>query len=479
MPPRPRPPRPGSRRGGPDRRRRQRRRLRRGASRRRTAPAPRVLAHPANRGKGAALKTGFRTSTSEGPGDDVVTADATGSTPLATSCGWPTRCGRIRPGARPCSCSERAASAARSPSGAGSATRSRGRSSGWRPGGGASDTQTGLRGIPVGMLPWLRQVPGERFEYEIEMLLRLGRAGFAAREIRDRDRLPRAERVQPLPTSRGLAACHAPAPAVRRVLPARLPRRHGRAPDPPGADGFAARLHRRRTAGQRERQLRRQPADRLPRAPPHPGQHAGCEVRRPGCAPPGVERRVDGGAHRGGPSAAPGQGGHRGGAFRHQLPGAAALRLRPQRDRRTTRPTSPDAWLRHRNAQGARQTARLRWTSRTASRGPHEHHAPAHHRRHRRCRHPELRPVLPPSPPPRPRRRLPRSEHRRPGRHDRARLVGGRRRTRPRAVRGAVHHPAALLEVSQREVAYYFSALALGLVSGTPDGAAVDPARRS
>ena len=55
--------------------------------------------------------------------------------------------------------------------------------SGSPPAGAASDTQTGLRGMPAAVLPWLLDVPGERFEYETEMLLRLRRAGHDAREI--------------------------------------------------------------------------------------------------------------------------------------------------------------------------------------------------------------------------------------------------------------------------------------------------------
>ena len=49
---------------------------------------------------------------------------------------------------------------------------------GWR----LSDTQTGLRGFSYAMLPWLIEVPGERFEYEQRVLLGLRRAGFEARE---------------------------------------------------------------------------------------------------------------------------------------------------------------------------------------------------------------------------------------------------------------------------------------------------------
>jgi len=46
-----------------------------------------------------------------------------------------------------------------------------------------SDTQTGLRGIPVEYLPRLLEVAGERFEYETNMLLFMKKADIAFREI--------------------------------------------------------------------------------------------------------------------------------------------------------------------------------------------------------------------------------------------------------------------------------------------------------
>jgi putative flippase GtrA len=39
------------------------------------------------------------------------------------------------------------------------------------------DTQTGLRGYPHGMLTWLCSVPGDRFEYEMNVLLQAARSG--------------------------------------------------------------------------------------------------------------------------------------------------------------------------------------------------------------------------------------------------------------------------------------------------------------
>ena len=45
------------------------------------------------------------------------------------------------------------------------------------------DTQTGLRGYPAALLPWLLTVAGDRFEYELEVLLQAERRGIAVDEI--------------------------------------------------------------------------------------------------------------------------------------------------------------------------------------------------------------------------------------------------------------------------------------------------------
>ncbi|WP_322411310.1 bifunctional glycosyltransferase family 2/GtrA family protein [Microbacterium invictum] len=141
-----------------------------------------VITHPLNRGKGAALKTGIRDILARFPGHDVVTADADGqhivhdiqrvADALASDVSHQPA---LVLGAR----AFRGTVPLRSRVGN---TVARGLfriAAGWN----ASDTQTGLRGIPAGMLPWLLDVPGERFEYETEMLLRLRSAGFEAREI--------------------------------------------------------------------------------------------------------------------------------------------------------------------------------------------------------------------------------------------------------------------------------------------------------
>ncbi|UDY24046.1 GtrA family protein [Nocardioides sp. Kera G14] len=45
------------------------------------------------------------------------------------------------------------------------------------------DTQTGLRGFPAPLLPWLVGIEGERYEYELTMLLRAARSGLELRTI--------------------------------------------------------------------------------------------------------------------------------------------------------------------------------------------------------------------------------------------------------------------------------------------------------
>jgi putative flippase GtrA len=45
------------------------------------------------------------------------------------------------------------------------------------------DTQTGLRGYPASMLGWLQTVDGERFEYELDLLLRASQDGVALEEV--------------------------------------------------------------------------------------------------------------------------------------------------------------------------------------------------------------------------------------------------------------------------------------------------------
>lgn len=137
-----------------------------------------VLHHAANRGKGAALKTAFADVQGHHPGQDVVCADSdgqhtvvdvlrvaaavsafdttviggrrfTGQVPLRSRVGNAVARGLLR----------------------------------LVTGLDLHDTQSGLRGYPARLLPWLCEVRGDRFEYEQRLLLEAGPAGHEIREI--------------------------------------------------------------------------------------------------------------------------------------------------------------------------------------------------------------------------------------------------------------------------------------------------------
>ena len=137
-----------------------------------------VLRHGINRGKGAALKTGFRHVARSCPGADVVCADADGQhgvRDILRVAEQVRRTRRIVLGVREVgpkmplrsrfgnTVTQRLFRAA-----TGHAVR---------------DTQTGLRGYPGEMLDWLLGIPGERFEYEMNVLLYAARAGRPIEQI--------------------------------------------------------------------------------------------------------------------------------------------------------------------------------------------------------------------------------------------------------------------------------------------------------
>lgn len=142
-----------------------------------------VLTHIHNRGKGAALKTGFAHVLARYPDDDVITADSDGqhtvtdilrvADELRTDAviGEPV----LVLGCRSFSGSVPARSRIGN-------TIARGlfrSAAGWA----LSDTQTGLRGIPAPLLEWHLAQPGDRFEYELTVLLHAHRSGIATREL--------------------------------------------------------------------------------------------------------------------------------------------------------------------------------------------------------------------------------------------------------------------------------------------------------
>jgi putative flippase GtrA len=140
-----------------------------------------VLTLPVNRGKGAALKAGMAHVAATRPGAPVVCADADGQHALddivavgerllaepdarRLVLGSRTFDGRVPLRSRLGNTVTRWLFTA--------ATRSR-----------ITDTQTGLRAIPAGLLAWASAVPGERYEYELQVLLRAGRQGIELEQV--------------------------------------------------------------------------------------------------------------------------------------------------------------------------------------------------------------------------------------------------------------------------------------------------------
>lgn len=150
-----------------------------------TQPGTHVLHHAANLGKGRALKTAFNYILTELPSlQGIVTADADGqhtaadiaavAAALSSSAGAPPKA-RIVLGTRAF----------------GSDVPLRSRLGNrltriifrFLTGVQVADTQTGLRGLPLAVLPELLQLEGERYEYEMSMLAHLCRHGARPIEV--------------------------------------------------------------------------------------------------------------------------------------------------------------------------------------------------------------------------------------------------------------------------------------------------------
>jgi glycosyltransferase involved in cell wall biosynthesis len=137
-----------------------------------------VLRHDVNRGKGAALKTGFRHVLETCPGEDVICADADGqhhAADIDAVAGRVRASGRMTLGVRRMfremplrsrfgnTVTEVLFRAA-----TGRAVR---------------DTQSGLRGYPGDLLHDLVTVPGQRFDYEMNVLLHAAQVGWPIEEV--------------------------------------------------------------------------------------------------------------------------------------------------------------------------------------------------------------------------------------------------------------------------------------------------------
>jgi glycosyltransferase involved in cell wall biosynthesis len=138
-----------------------------------------VLAFETNLGKGHALKAGFRHIRDCHPGEDVVCADSDGQHRVADILRVADRIGRT-PGAIVLGGRRFTGSVpARSRFGNAVSRHAFRLASGCR----VHDTQTGLRGYSAALLPWLCGVVGDRFEYELHVLLDARGAGHPLDEI--------------------------------------------------------------------------------------------------------------------------------------------------------------------------------------------------------------------------------------------------------------------------------------------------------
>ncbi len=138
-----------------------------------------VIRHEVNRGKGRALKTGFAYAASLWPGEPLVCADSDGQHTVPDILAVAERVqGHDRVmvlGARQFT----GTVPLRSRAGNGITRRLFFLTTGMD----LTDTQTGLRGYPPDLIEWLIEVPGERFEYELELLLRARQAQIPVVEV--------------------------------------------------------------------------------------------------------------------------------------------------------------------------------------------------------------------------------------------------------------------------------------------------------
>jgi glycosyltransferase involved in cell wall biosynthesis len=144
-----------------------------------------VISYKHNRGKGFALKTGFGFITDNLPGHDVVCADSDGQHRVADIL-------RVADALRekPAVLQNWNSMVLGSRSFTGNVpARSRLGNNATKAlftlatGERIPDTQTGLRGYPASMIPWLRSVSGDRYEYELNLLLQAKHAGYSIQSV--------------------------------------------------------------------------------------------------------------------------------------------------------------------------------------------------------------------------------------------------------------------------------------------------------
>ena len=137
-----------------------------------------VIGHPTNRGKGAALRTGIVHVRRRYPGRHVISADADGqhaAEDVLAVVDEVEATGELTLGVRAFDGSVPARSRFGN-----AVTRQLFRVATGRD---LSDTQTGLRGYPSQLLGWLTTIPGDRYEYELSVLLRASQRGIGWRTV--------------------------------------------------------------------------------------------------------------------------------------------------------------------------------------------------------------------------------------------------------------------------------------------------------
>ncbi len=138
-----------------------------------------VLGYAVNGGKGHALKSGFAFITEHFPGHDVVCADSDGQHGVADILAVADRVRGVTAAMVLGSRNFTGNVPARSRFG-NTVTRGLFRlATGQR----ITDTQTGLRGYKADMLPWLLTVRGQRYEYELNLLLEAKHAGYGISSV--------------------------------------------------------------------------------------------------------------------------------------------------------------------------------------------------------------------------------------------------------------------------------------------------------
>lgn len=140
-----------------------------------------LLVHDTNLGKGRALKTAFGYFLEHFPSlDGVVTADADGQHAIDDIVAV---CTRVSGGDGSLVLGMRSFSGKDVPARNHFGNALTSRVFRLLYGSWLEDTQTGLRGIPAGELPWIADLPGDRYEYEMNMLIGAKQRGLAISSV--------------------------------------------------------------------------------------------------------------------------------------------------------------------------------------------------------------------------------------------------------------------------------------------------------